>query len=298
MSNSRRLVTFASWEDRFVLGTEQILSSQEISGLDIFYLDQFVKRTEVAREKVRATAQRRGIDLKSWQCFSNSPSSTWTTAAIPWFEKLEEDDRVLVDLSTMPREIIWQLFWLLRRKNCAIDYVYHRPSGYGDWLSRDPGRPRLTYKMSGLSRLGNRTALVVTAGYDTDRVKHLIQMFEPTVTFLALQKDSIDPKNPQFMDAYRSDFQSKSNVRTFEIDAYEGDFGERVIEDQIRGVSSSHNVICTSMGPKLSSIALFRLHWKNESIGLVYLPANEYNQDYSYGIGEAIFGTVGEANHE
>ena len=298
MSESCRLVTFASWEDRFALGTKQLLSSQDISNLDVFYLDQLADWTESARDNVHAVAKRNGVETRSWKCFAKSPSKSWSDAAVAWFDRIEEGARVLVDLSTMPREVIWQLFWLLRRKHCRIDYVYHRPAGYGDWLSRDPGRPRLSYKMSGLSRLGNRTALVVTVGYDTDRVKHLIQMFEPTVTYLALQRDSIDPQNPTVMNKYRSDFKSISNVVTFEIDAYEGDYGEAAIAEQIRGIAVSHNVICTSLGPKLSSIALFRLHWENEAIGLAYLPANEFNKEYSHGIGEAIHGTLCEASHK
>lgn len=298
MSNSRRLVTFASWEDRFLLGTEQLLATDEISELDVFYLDKFETWTNSARENVLAVATRKGIKTKIWQCYANSPSQSWKESTVPWLDSIESDTRVLVDISTMPRETIWQLFWLLRQKVCAIDYVYHRPVGYGDWLSRDPGRPRLSYKMSGLSRLGNRTALVVTAGYDTDRVKHLIQTFEPSVTFLALQRDSIDPKNPEVMKEYRSHFRSISNVRIFEIDAYEGDFGEEAIKEHISDLTSSHNVICTSLGPKLSSIALFHLHWRNDAIGLVYLPANEFNREYSHGIGQSIYGTVGEAKQE
>jgi hypothetical protein len=57
----------------------------------------------------------------------------------------------------MPRENIWTLFfWLLDMQKARTQYVYHRALGYGDWLSRDPQRPRLVYKLSGLARLSDR----------------------------------------------------------------------------------------------------------------------------------------------
>ena len=94
----------------------------------------------------------------------------------------------------MPRDVIWQTLWLLKRCSSEIRVVYHRPKGYGDWLSRDPRRPRLVFKMSGISAIGKRTALVITAGYDFDRVRHLIDFYEPAFVCLALQRDSVDPQ--------------------------------------------------------------------------------------------------------
>jgi len=47
-----------------------------------------------------------------------------------------------------------------------------------------------------------------------------------------------------------------------------------------------------SLGPKLSAVALYRLHKKYPQTGLVYAPAKEFNPQYSYGITESIIGEL------
>jgi len=46
------------------------------------------------------------------------------------------------------------------------------------WLSRDPGKPRFVFKMSGLTKLGQPTALVILTGFDVQRTEQLIRFFE------------------------------------------------------------------------------------------------------------------------
>ena len=48
----------------------------------------------------------------------------------------------------------------------------------------------------------------------------------------------------------------------------------------------------TSLGPKLSAIALYLLHRKYAGTSLVYAPSNEFNKDYSNGLGEAVTGML------
>jgi hypothetical protein len=50
----------------------------------------------------------------------------------------------LVDITTMPRKVIYWAFSFLRSAAANIHYVYYRPAGYApEWLSRDTDRPRL-----------------------------------------------------------------------------------------------------------------------------------------------------------
>lgn len=262
-----------------------------------FYVDQYSEWSARQREELRQFANSRGIPLAQVELEFATPAQVWLRSIVPTIESISANAEVLVDVSTMPREIIWQIFWLLGRKRLPINYVYHRPKGYGDWLSRDPGKPRLAFKMSGLSKFEFRTALVVLAGYDVDRVKHLISTFEPAVTLLGLQKDSVDPQNPSRMRKQREAFEKDSGVHVFEVDAYASDRGFDAVRNAITPFSADHNIILTSMGPKLSAIALFSMHWQDESLGLVYLPANEFNREYSHGIGESVYGRIpnGEA---
>ena len=48
----------------------------------------------------------------------------------------------------------------------------------------------------------------------------------------------------------------------------------------------------SSLGPKPSAIALYRLKKKYPQTSLAYTPSNEFNRDYSYGIGEKCTGQL------
>jgi len=220
------------------------------------------------------------------------PLRTWNDTLIRVFEEVPEKASVCVDITTMPREIIWQTFWFLQYRSCEIGYTYHRPNEYGEWLSRDPGRPRLVYKMSGIARLGVRTALLILAGYDIDRVKHLTDVFEPAITLLGLQENSVDPQNASKMKAIEDEFSCDSTVKVFRTDAFGADRGKGAITAALDTVVDTYNIVLASMGPKLSAVSLYELHRRNDTLGLVYLPSSEFNREYSSGIGESICGEI------
>lgn len=141
--------------------------------------------------------------------------------------------------------------------------------------------------------MGARTALVILAGYDVDRVRHLVDVFEPAVTLLGIQADSLDPLNPAKMKAVIDEFAGDNSVMTFSVDAFSPDRGKSQVEQMIGSIHDSHNIVMASMGPKLTAISLYELHRQNENLGLVYLPSGEFNRDYSKGLGESLWGCVG-----
>jgi hypothetical protein len=287
------VVTVASWENRFLSGFTRILENAEVEAAIVLFSDRYAEWTAKARTEVERLCEKRGVKSLSWgTLFDGSPIRTWDETFVPLFEAVPFGCSAGVDISTMPREAIWQTFWFLNYRSCDIGYVYHRPIKYGEWLSRDPERPRLVYKMSGLSRMGTRTALVILAGYDVDRVKHLTEVFEPAITLLGLQEDSVDPQNAGKMQAVRDAFKDDKSVTTFGINAYADDRGRAAIEQALLNVRDKYNVIMASMGPKMSAIALYELHRASEELGLVYLPSSEFNKDYSSGIGESIWGEL------
>lgn len=291
-NDSHSLITCASWEERFLLGLPRLLECRHHNQALILYSDEYAERTASARGKAERICKSSGIAPRQDLIYSGSPERTWKETLSPFFSSVNEGSRVLVDISTMPREIIWQTFWFLEFRKCHVDYVYNRPGGYGDWLSRDPESPRLVYKMSGLSRIGSRTALLILAGYDVDRVKHLVNRFEPAITLLGLQKDSVDEANKERMEAQQKAFSDSTAATQFWLDAYSGDHGQEDIAKVIAPYVGKYNILMASMGPKLSAVALYELHRKNESLGLVYLPSREFNPAYSHGIGESIWGSL------
>jgi hypothetical protein len=287
-------ITCASWEDRFVLGCARRLTEFKFDRFIVFYFDAFSDWTMHSRDEVQKLCDMHRVKIEFVPLCSEDPSRSWTSQLIPVFSELKSRDEVMVDISTMPRETIWQTFWFLRLQSCVVKYVYNRPSSYGGWLSRDPDKPRLVFKLSGISRFGFRTALVVLAGYDVDRVRHLVETYEPEFTYLGLQKDSVDSENARRMKEQVDEFEGDNTVKRFWIDAYAPFHGYDEIRNELSNVQDTHNIIMASMGPKLSAVSLFKIHGGNDSFGLAYLPSREFNLDYSKGISESIFGSLPE----
>ena len=80
------------------------------------------------------------------------------------------------------------------------------------------------------------------------------------------------------------------------MNAFAEDCGLDCIRQQLDSLESKHNIILGSLGPKLTAVSLFCLQRKNPDIGLVYAPAREFNERYSFGIGDTYRGTIDQAD--
>jgi len=289
---SRILLAFASWEDRFSLGVINDFDNDSFDHLLVFFFSTYASRTQESRDKIQSECRTRAVDYEQLELDPGLPHDTLRRihAAIDRFPR---SARLVVDISTMPREIIWYIFWLTETRTHALGYCYHSPKTYSDdWLSRDPGRPRLVHKLSGIALPQARTALLVAVGYDIQRVSQLIRFFEPSKLFVALQADSPFPGNDSFMRRYVDELRLGGDCVTFPIDAFGDDHGYDSFPRNLETVVPDHNVILGSLGPKLTAISLYRIRTQWPQIGLVYAPANEFNTDYSRGIGASFRGTL------
>ncbi len=291
MTRVDALITMASWEDRFLLGTERLIASRCPAHVIMYYFGEpYASWTIQSRRAVRQKCEQAGIGFDELQLDVDDPAKNWGSIAEKTTKCVAHGSAVLVDLSTMPREMIWWTFWLCDLQGAIVHYVYHRPEAYGEWLSRDPQCPRLVYRMSGLANLGRRTALVILAGYDVERCQQLINFFEPSVTRIGLQQNSVDPMNSDQMAQHREGFPDSTSVSFFDTNAYGADHGESAITSAIADVCQTHNVILSSLGPKLSAVALYRMQRGDPALALAYAPSKEFNEDYSRGIGEGLDG--------
>ena len=293
MTSAPILITYASWEDRFREGSLRLIREHTPQKVLMYFFDGYVDMSKENRKKVAEFCQARRIRLLDRELRvtdkASDSAANWKALRDTVLENVPEKSEVIVDFSTMPREIIWTMFWLLDLRQTIIHYVYHRPQDYGEWLSRDPQRPRLVYKMSGLSKLGARTILMVLAGYDVDRVRQLKLFFEPAITLLGVQEPDRDTAR---MEEHAKRFGSDPTVELFKLNAFAEDHGQSAVEAQVKPHIASHNVIMSSLGPKLSAVSLYRIHRMYPEIGLAYAPSREFNKEYSTGIGEAIKGIL------
>ena len=292
--NRGLLVTFASWEERFRAGFRRDVERGGLRRALVLYFGEYEGWTEENRENVGGVCAEEGVECRWSRLSVLKPAENWRSVADAIQVSVKECGDVIVDISTMPREIIWYVLWLLEAEALAVRYVYHSPEKYGeDWLSRDPRAPRLVYKMSGIALPSRKTALVVTAGFDLQRAVRLIEWCEPSVLLVGLQSESLFARNAEAMEDHREKVRREFGCKFFELDAYGDDHGLRAVREQVEAIESSYNVIMSSLGPKLTAISLYRLQRKLPTLGLVYTPATEFSKTYSLGTGRAFWGDLG-----
>ena len=291
------LITFASWEDRFKLGFDRDLKNGGFQKALVYYFVSYQEWTQKNRDAVKKVCEGKEIEYVS-QCLDvNNPAENWRTVLESVEGAIKDRQGVLVDISTMPREIIWYVLWQIEQSSIAGRYVYYSPKDYGnDWLSRNPQSPRLVYKLSGLASPSAKTALLVTVGFDIQRVKRLVNWYEPAKLLVGIQSASPFERNNTTMPDYRNtlekEYKKECDCETFELDAFAKDQAMGAIQEKLEQLDSSYNVIMSCLGPKLTAITLYRLQRENEKRGLVYAPSNEFSHEYSRGIGVSFEGTL------
>ena len=293
MKNSDSLITFASWEDRFRIGFKRNLKKAGIRKSLVFYFDSYADRTQVNRQKVAKVCEAECIEYIEEKLDIDKPAENWRIVLDSIEEFIADCQSILIDISTMPREIIWYILWLVGQSPIAARYVYHSPEDYtSDWLSQDPRAPRLVYKLSGIALPSAKTALLITVGFDLQRVKRLINWYEPNKLMIGIQITSPFERNDTTMMEYRETLEKEYDCEIFDLDAFAEDRGMAAIKKVLEALDSSYNIIMSSLGPKLTAITLYQIQREKDDIGLVYAPANQYNPDYSRGIGKCFEGSI------
>ena len=293
MKNSDLLITFASWEERFTTGFDRDLGKVGVRKALVFYFQNYADRTQANRQQVTTICKAKRIEYIPVELDIDKPADNWRTVLNSIEKFIADCQGVLIDISTMPREIIWYVLWLVGQSPIAARYVYHSPKDYAsDWLSQDPRAPRLVYKLSGIALPSAKTALLITVGFDLQRVKRLINWYEPNKLMIGIQITSQFERNDPTMMEYRETLKKEYDCEIFELDAFAKNRGMAAIQKVLEPLDSSYNIIMSSLGPKLTAITLYQLQRQNEEIGLVYAPSNQYNPDYSSGTGKCFEGTV------
>ena len=188
MIEHRALITIASSEDRFRLGTERLIrQSYPPTAILMFYYREYGKRSLNNRNWVKTLCAAQSIRIHEVEV-SFDPLDAWLkyTSTLRSYEF--RTNEVVLDFTTAPREAIWTLIYLITRAGVGVSYVYHTPEAYNpDCLSRDPGEPRFMFKMSGLQDIRKPTILIVMTGFDPDRTEQLVTFYEPKLTLLGIQ---------------------------------------------------------------------------------------------------------------
>lgn len=289
------LITVASWEDRFRLGTERLLDGHRFTHAVVLFYSESEDWTEQNRMAVRKMFERKGVAFHEREISFKDPVSTWHALQE---EVAAVDDKTsdpLVDFTTMPRDTLWSLLSLLGQRGFNVNYAYHRPEDYAAWLSRDPGRPRLVYKLSGLATIGRPTCLIIATGFDPERTRQLMWHYEPRQVLLVFQSGEQYDNTLKNIEKHQVSLKEEYNefdVEEFQLDAYSEDRGRAVLLELAKQRIEDCNVVMTSLGPKIGAIAMYEVHQAIPETALVYTPSGEFNRDYSNGISQTYEGIV------
>lgn len=291
MSRYNTLIAVLGWEDRFYKGIESDLGHYKLDQLLLIRYVECNHLTDESRVKVEELCSTKGVSVQYIEITDKDTVSTWKKLDVFFSNSENFGERVLIEMSTMPRDTIWSLLSFLTNIKSSVDYVYYTPQNYSrDWLSREPGKPRLLFKHSGISRLGKQTALIILTGFEIERTKQLVYFFEPKKTILGLQVgNQFDNKARNI--AIHESIKGYTETDEFELDAYSEDNGFNAINAQVEKLKDNFNIIITSLGPKPTAVAIYKTFLQHPEIALSYVPAKEFNPNYSEGIDKRIFGT-------
>ena len=290
------IITQLSWEERYILGLEKNI--QNYSPEIVVLLKSTNPNTELwKKENYDKTRMLVKCELIEIELDLNDSPKNWY-ALLKLYSRFTNKS-ILLDITTMTREVLWISFYNCKIFNYTTYYIYFSPLEYpSTWVTRNPGKPRLLYKMSGIAKLSKPTLLLVTCGYDIERIDNLIYSFEPmkTMVFLA---DGKSERNIANSEEAKQLLNKKYNISLFyEYDPYRIDYSlDLIIKALLKlenGTSylDNYNIIFNSLGPKTSAITLYKFWLKFPSTALSYIPSKEYNKNYSKGIGEPIFDSL------
>lgn len=292
ISQADILITVASWEERFILGFERLLASVKPNRVLMFYYKEYKSWSEENLMRSAQYCENERVQLFEEELSFTSLPESWKRLVKLLLREVTAGVNVTVDITTMPREVIWTICGHLAIKCSEIQYVYHLPEGYGDWLSRDPGRPRIVYKMGGICTLGNSTTLVVLTGYDVERTKQLIRFYEPEDIFLGLQVGEQFESAKRNRTEHKEKLTRNKNIRWFDINGHSVKESLASLEKYVSPFLNEKNIILSSLGPKVGALALYRFHQLHPKTAISYAPSNEFNKEYSHGIQKTIAGTL------
>jgi len=289
MMNYDTLLAVTGWENRFELGIEHFLDSNSVNQVVLFNFDDYSDKVKPNLQYLKQILDKKKIRIHLIPLKHNDNIANWNIV-MDTINNMRGS--LVVNISTMPRDIIYFSLHHAEKseKISSLYCLYNSPEGYsGDnWLTSDPCKPQLIYNMSGIFEMGKDTILIILTGFDRKRVEQLLNYYEPGKVYIGIQTGEQYQNNILNAERYIDFFKSYINITCFDFDAFmEKDYGFDKIEEIIRENMNS-NIIAASLGPKPSSIALFRLNMKYPEIGLIHVPVTTYNMNYSFGINSRV----------
>lgn len=280
---NKTLITVLGWEDRFLAGTDIILKDYNIEKVILISYKDYAFMNNESKSNFIKKIDKSSIELNEIELDYSSSVDNWKTFD-SFFNKYDVySDDVLLNITTIPRETIWTLLFFLRKTYNSVKYIYFKPEKYcGDWLTKNHKNPRLLFKHSGIFDLDKKLILFIITGYDDSRLNSLIEYYEPSKIVAFNQIGN------QFDNESRNNGLNNNSlvvIEKVEFDSYNMTDSTKILNHKIEEYNHC-NIIISSQGPKLSSLSTYKNYLKNENVALSYVPAREFNNNYSIGLDE------------
>lgn len=276
------LISSIGWEPRFIAGIENLLKTGAPTTQIILFHPKSIYRekTEKIFIDLKILISGLNIQLFEFDLNCNDHVDTWNEAEKA-LSKVDVGGEVTLDITTMPRHLIWATLHFLEHLKIRVNCVYYPPKSYGDWLSSETDKPKMVYRHSGIAYPDRQTCLLMFSGFDTLRVQQYVDFFEPQKIILLVQEGSQFENDKRCISVLRS----RSDILVKCLNSYSE---VSIIKDQLVDLVikdiKNFNIIATTVGPRCSALALYALNKIIPSIGLVYASSQQYNENYSTGI--------------
>lgn len=286
-----RIICVASWEPRFLEGVKKDLTLTGAKECIVFYAEEFATKSRENIDKLDEYCVNNDIKFLKSKLFYMSPLATRNTI-VSTLDKYIVTDQVLVDITTATREIMWFILEALSAQISSFNYIYWRPDKTANWTSKNSSRPRLVIGRAGVSEYGKPTLVAVTTGFDRSRLDQMVGYFEPEEIILFLQDGDQFENHENNILLHEEYGLGGTFAKEFPIDSYGPDHGLEKITSVLKPYLETHNIVLASFGPKPSALALHKFAQGHPDVALAYTPALEFNDGYSVGIGECIWGQI------
>lgn len=278
--HERILFAPAGWEQRYEEGVYIDIEEFKPTLVLVPFSKKYAARTSPFRERISARCKNIGIIfIEEQQDYYDAVSLYKSTLAL--FETcVSTPTKVRLNGTTSPRDLIWYALHFLSQKSISTEFSYFRPIEYGEYLSWDAREPRLIFKRSGIAYPDLPTCILALSGFDMERLAQLKQRYEPRKMLIGRQTGR------QLGNEQRNVLaNTHSEVEYFDFNCFEiNKKALQVLCEKLAKIKDTHNIIAASLGPKPCAVILFQLTQVCPEIGLVYIPAGDYSEDYSSGI--------------
>jgi len=270
-------IIFSSWEDRFIKTFENDTLNYKFNKIILLNYNNGhnldLKQSNIDKIK---TLNSDNVDIVNIEI--NNDVANWKQLNKIFKENI--NGNVLLNISTMPRNIIYYCLHFLDNFNYQYNTIYYNAIKHDEKLTQSPLTPNLILQHSGIFHSDKKTLLVVSLGYDEKRIYQVYNYFEPKKIIILKEEAhrTIIDKNIDF------EFNDINEKKVLPINSFKENNIFNTLEKEVTPLIKKYNIILCSLGPKISSLELYKYNQKYPETGLCYVSLKEYSSIYSNGV--------------